>query len=180
MVRKSALSDGVCIQGVKVADGVPNEKPIACAYIPGSFNRNMFLFFLCPLWHGEIARKHSLLSRIDLVDNVLRRVRVPRIARVLDHGRQHFLLDQGVLLDRVDVQAAADVPCDVAMEGPRARVVGVVLQDDVCRVRGSAALDQLRVAALRVLLVRDDSVPFPETLGEHVEIVAVEMHGVGG
>ena len=66
------------------------------------------------------------------------------------------------------------------MEGPRARVVGVVLQNDVCRVRGSAALDQLRISALRVYLVGDNAVPFPETLGEHVEVVAVEMHGVGG
>ena len=38
----------------------------------------------------------------------------------------------------------------------------------------------MRVAALRVFLVRDDAVPFPKSFGEHVEIVAVEMHGVGG
>ena len=136
--------------------------------------------FPLPSWHGKVSCKHPLLSRVDLVHNVLRRVSVPRIARVLDHGRQHFLLDQSVLLNRVDVQSTAYVPCNVAMEGPRARVVGVVLQNNVCRVRWSAALDQLCVTALRVFLVRDDSVPFSETLGEHVEIMSVKMHGVGG
>ena len=35
------------------------------------------------------------------------------------------------------------------------------------------------IAALRVLRVRDLTVPDSEALGEHVEIVAVEMHGVG-
>ena len=72
------------------------------------------------------------------------------------------------------------MPRDVAMEGPCARIVGVVLQNDVGWVCRSAALDQLSVTALRVSLVGDDSVPFPETLGEHVEIVSVKMHGVGG
>ena len=72
------------------------------------------------------------------------------------------------------------MPRDVAVEGPRAGVVGVVLQDDVGRVRRvGGALDELGVAALRVLRVGDDAVPGAETLGEHVEVVAVEMHGVG-
>lgn len=127
-----------------------------------------------------VPREHPLLARVDLVHDVLGRVRVPRGAGVGHDGRQHPLLDQGVLLDRVDVQPAANVPRDVAVEGPRAGVVGVVLQDDVGRVRRvGGALDELGVAALRVLRVGDDAVPGAETLGEHVEVVAVEMHGVG-
>ena len=35
------------------------------------------------------------------------------------------------------------------------------------------------VAALRVLRIRDLTVPGSETLGENVKVVAVEMHGVG-
>ena len=136
--------------------------------------------FSLPSWHGKVPCKHPLLPRINLIHNILRRVRIPRITRILHHGRQHFLLDQSVLLNRVDVQPTAHVPRDVAMEGPRARIVGVVLQHDVCRVRGRAALDELRVAALRVFLVRDGAVPFAETLGEDIEIMPVEMHGVGG
>ena len=101
--------------------------------------RNVSISF--PLRHGKVPCKHPLLPRINLIHNILRRVRVPRITRVLHHGRQHFLLYQSVLLNRVDVQSTADVPRDVAMEGPRARIVGVVLQHNVCRVRGSTALD---------------------------------------
>lgn len=72
------------------------------------------------------------------------------------------------------------MPRDVAMEGPRAGVVGVVLQDDVGGIVRGAALQHLRVAALRVLRVRDVAVPFAEALGEHVEVVAVQVHRVRG
>ena len=72
------------------------------------------------------------------------------------------------------------MPRDMAMEGPCARVVGVVLQDNVARVGGRATLDELRVATLRVLCVRDLSVPAAGAFGEDVEVVAVEVHGVGG
>lgn len=67
------------------------------------------------------------------------------------------------------------------MEGPRAWVIRVVLQNNVSRLpRRIGSLDQLRIAALRVLLVGDYAIPSSMTLGEHVEIVPVEMHGVGG
>ena len=72
------------------------------------------------------------------------------------------------------------MPRDMAVEGPRARIVRVVLQHDVRRVRGRAPLDQLRVAALRVARVRDGAVPGPEALGEDVEVVPVQVHGVRG
>ena len=65
------------------------------------------------------------------------------------------------------------------MERPGARVVRVVLQNNVRGVRGGTALHQLCVAALRVLRVGDLAVPGSETLGENVEVVAVEVHGVG-
>ena len=71
------------------------------------------------------------------------------------------------------------MPRDVAMEGPRTGVIGVVLQDNVCRVGRAATLDQLRIAALRICLVGDLTIPRSETLGEHVEVVTVQMHGVG-
>lgn len=71
------------------------------------------------------------------------------------------------------------MPRDVAVEGPRAGVVGVVLQDNVRRVGRGATLDQLGVAALRVGLVDDFTIPLSEPLSEHVEVVAVQMHGVG-
>ena len=72
------------------------------------------------------------------------------------------------------------MPRDMAVEGPRARIVRVVLQHEVRRVRGRAPLDQLHVAALRVARVRDGAVPGPEAFGEDVEVVPVQVHGVRG
>lgn len=72
------------------------------------------------------------------------------------------------------------MPRDVAMEGPRAGVIGVVLQDNVCRVGRGAPLDQLRITALRIRLVGDLTIPLSEALSEHVEVVTVQMHRVGG
>ena len=83
---------------------------------------------------GEVPRKHPLLARVNLINNMIRRVRVPRIADIIHNGGQHPLLQQARLLDRVDVQTGAHVPRNVAVEGPRAGVVGVVLQDDVSRL----------------------------------------------
>ncbi len=71
------------------------------------------------------------------------------------------------------------MPRNVAMEGPGARVIGVVLQNNVRRVRWGTTLEELGVTALRVFRVGDLPVPCPETLGEHVEVVAVEMHRMG-
>ena len=64
------------------------------------------------------------------------------------------------------------------MEGPGAWVIGVVLQNNVRRVRWGTTLEELGVTALRVFRVGDLAVPCPETLGEHVEVVAVQMHGM--
>ena len=128
----------------------------------------------------EISCKHPLLARINLVHNMPRRPCVPRLACIRHNRRQHPLLQLARLLDRVDVQSAAHVPRNVAMEGPRAGIVRVVLQNDVCRICYGASLDQLGVTALRVLRVGDVAVPYAEALGEHVEIVSVEMHWVGG
>ena len=71
------------------------------------------------------------------------------------------------------------MPCDVAMERPRARIIREVLQDNVCWSVRSPALYQLGITALGVRLVGDCAVPFSETFSEHVEIVTVQMHRVG-
>ena len=129
-----------------------------------------------------VSRKHSLLPRINLINHILRRVRVPRIAHIVNDRREDPLLQQGGLLNRVDIQTTTDVPGDMAMEGPGAWVVGVVLQHNVRGgTVGLGALDKLGVAALGVGSVGNGlAVPFAVTFGEDVEIVAVQMHGVGG
>ena len=94
-----------------------------------------------------------------------RRIRIPRLTDIRHHRRQHPLPQQPRLLNRIDVQPPTHMPRDVAMKGPRAGVVGVVLQNDVGGIVRGAALQHLRVAALRVLRVRDVAVPFAEALG---------------
>lgn len=63
----------------------------------------------------------------------------PVAAGLSDHARNDSLLDQICLLHDVDVETGADVPRDMAMQWPHARVVGVVLDDDVAG-RGRRAL----------------------------------------
>ena len=108
------------------------------------------------------------------------RVAGPIDARLLHTTRQDSLLQERLLLDGVDVQSSADMPRDVAMERPHARVVGVVLQHDVPGRARSARLHNLYVATLSVGLVDDFAVPGPHALGQDVEIMSVDMNGVGG
>ena len=72
------------------------------------------------------------------------------------------------------------MPRDVAMERPHARIVSEVLQHDVAGGGRGAGLHELHVAALGVLLVRDGAVPGADALGQDVEVVPVQVHGVGG
>ena len=71
------------------------------------------------------------------------------------------------------------MPGDVAMERPHAGVIGLVLEHDIARSGRGAGLDELHVTTLGVGLMDDGTVPGADALGENVEIVAVEMHGVG-
>ena len=73
------------------------------------------------------------------------------------------------------------MPRDMAMERPDAGVIGFVLQDDVAWFgEGDGLSEDLYVAALGVLLMGYRAVPETGAFGEDVEVVAVEMHGVGG
>ena len=72
------------------------------------------------------------------------------------------------------------MPRDMAMERPDAWIIRVVLEHDVARRCGGARLDELDVAALRVLLMGDGAVPGADALGQDVEVVSVQVHGVRG
>ena len=68
------------------------------------------------------------------------------------------------------------MPGDVAVEGPRAGVGGLVLDHDI-----AVRLQELHVPPLRVGSVDDGcAVPVPRALVQHIEVVAVQVHGVGG
>ena len=99
---------------------------------------------------------------------------------LLHTSRKDPLLQERRLLDRIDVQTRADMPRDMAMERPHARIIRVILEHEIPRRASRAGLDNLDVATLGICLVDDCAVPGSDTLGQDVEIVAVEMHGVGG
>ena len=110
---------------------------------------------------------------------------MPTISRPINTSLLRALGDvplrqQRRLLQQIHIQPRAHMPRNVAMERPHARVVCVVLQHEVAGVGGAATLDDLHVAALCIGLVRDGAVPLADALGEDVEVVPVEMHGVGG
>ena len=89
----------------------------------------------------------------------------PRNTSLLDTTRQHPLLQQRLLLNRVDIQPRANMPRDMAMERPHAGIVREVLQHDVTWSGGGAGLDELHVSALGVGLVDDGAVPGSDALG---------------
>lgn len=107
----------------------------------------------------------------------------PVTARLRALGRDLQRLDIRGPFQDVDVQARADVPRDVAVERPDARVVHGELHDDVARLAAVAAGcggQDLRVAALRVGRVGDAPVPGAGPGGEDEHVVAVQVHGVVG
>ena len=66
------------------------------------------------------------------------------------------------------------------MERPNTWIVGIVLQDQITRRGGRARLHELHVTALGVLLMGDGSVPSADAFGQHIKVVAVQVHRVGG
>ena len=75
------------------------------------------------------------------------------------------LLQERVLLDGVDIQPRADMPCDMAMEWPHARVICLILQHDISRGGSRTTLHELHITTLSILLMSDCAVPGPNTLG---------------
>lgn len=68
----------------------------------------------------------------------------------------------------------------MAVKGPRAWVIGIILQNDESGICCRAGLDELYIPTLRIMRISYDAVPGSCTFGEHVEVVAVKMHRVGG
>ena len=89
----------------------------------------------------------------------------PSNTSLLDAIRQHPLLQQRLLLNRIDIQARAHMPRDMAMERPHAGIVREILQHDVARCGRRAGLNELHISALRVGLVGNGTVPGADALG---------------
>lgn len=111
---------------------------------------------------------------INLLHHILLRIRIPIRTSLRHDQRNLHLVDIGGALHECHKQALRQMPRDVAVERPRAGVVGVELEDHMPEGR-----EVVRVAALRVGGVVDrHAVPFAEAVVEDVHVVAVEMHGL--
>jgi hypothetical protein len=83
-------------------------------------------------------------------------------------------------LKNIDIQATADVPCDVAMHWPDTRVVLVPLKNDVAwSAVGKTGLHKLNITTLGIGCVDDSAIPLTKTLSENMEIVTVKMLKLG-
>lgn len=132
--------------------------------------------------HGERSRKGSkaLQARVDFGDDVGAAVRRPVTTCLRHDGRNLPLGDEVGPLHGVDVQARGHVPRDVAVEGPDARVVGVVLDDEMTGSGRGTGLQDLDIPSLRVRGMDGGAVPRAGSFVHDPEVVSVEVHGVGG
>lgn len=125
-------------------------------------------------------KKKGSKTGIDLSDNIMIGIISPIPTRLGHNPGDLPLGDFLGVFHNVDVQAGADVPSDMAMEGPHARVVGIELDDHVSGALDLVAvLQHLHVATGRVLL-DGVTVPFALALGQDPEVVPVHVHGVRG
>lgn len=128
-----------------------------------------------PLHPKKEKERDRSQPRINLLHNIMSRILTPIPTR-LRHNLRHIpLLDPLGLLHQIDIQPPTHMPRDVAVKGPYARVVGVVLQHEV-----AVWLHHLHVAPVGEGVVCYAAVPGAGAFGEDEEVVPVEMHGVEG
>ena len=77
-------------------------------------------------------------------------------------------------------QPITNMPSDMAMERPHPRIIGQEINHHITHLprSGKSPVDEMCVPSLRVLGLRDDSVPFPHPLSDDPEVMAVEVHWV--
>ena len=77
----------------------------------------------------------------------------------------------------IHIQPLADVPRDMAVERPDARIIRDDIDDKISRVWTGGRQQQLRIAPLHITRV-DRAVPVAHALGNDPGVVAVQMHRV--
>ena len=135
----------------------------------GKRSRDMIKFLQTP---GPICKNSK--SRINLIHNSCARICIPSRARFLRRGENVVILDIVWSLQDIGIETSANVPRDVAMERPDARVIRGDLPDQV-----TICSHELHVSSLRVRLSGNgNAVPISVTFVKDLHVVSVQMHGV--
>lgn len=116
-----------------------------------------------------------LYPRIKLRNIIPSSPRIPHLAVLRTARRKRHSRYIRRQLQYINIHPLRNMPSDMAVERPHPRIRQVDLQHDVAERRHN-----LRVPALRVGGVGDGAVPLAGALGKDVEVVAVDVHGVGG
>jgi len=116
----------------------------------------------------------SSKSRINLIHHIRTSPGPPIPTRLRHDHRDIVFCDPIRLFEDIDIKTRADVPRDMAVQRPHARVVGLELQHNIRRnLGGLRGLQDLDVAALRVGRIDDRAVPGTEAFVEYVDVVPV-------
>ena len=112
---------------------------------------------------------------------MVRRKRIPIITRLGQDIRQFRLRNVLRLFDRINIQPSTNMPCDMTVQRPSARIVRFVFNDQIAWLGRRSLGHNLDVApdGVRRVGSLDGAVPGLDTVREDPEVVAMEMHGVG-
>ena len=125
---------------------------------------------------GNEKKAKSSQTRIYLLHYSTTTIVGPISAGLPNGIRNDLLLDQIGLLHHIDIKAGGDMPGNMAVQGPHARVVGTVLKDQM-----SVRLQQLHIPPLRIFEIGNGAVPLGfGPVGQDEEIVPVEVYRVRG
>lgn len=128
----------------------------------------IFCIFLNPLTSG---RPTTSQPTINLINNSITRKLTPIPTTLRHHPRYRHFLNILRSLKDTNIQASANMPSDMAMKGPDARIILVDLEDDVGGGVGVlGGLHPHGVAALGVRGVGDGVGVFAEAFCEDVPL----------
>ena len=119
--------------------------------------------------------------RINLINDFPIRVRIPVRAGLGQSSRDVRLLDISRALDDGNIETSRDMPRNVTVQRPNARVVAIEFKNQMARISRAPDLNQLHVSALRVVRSHNSlAIPRPLSFRENPEVVTMQMHGMSG
>lgn len=107
-----------------------------------------------------------LKPRINLLHNLSPRVLTPIPTRLHNSLRHTLPLDQLRLLHQINIQPRTDMPRNMAMKRPHARIIRIILQHKIPRcIRVFRPLNNLHISTRGEGVICYFSIPFSLTFG---------------